>query len=386
MTAGLTGVGSRSAANFSDLIPNIGENARIYLRPIGLSRALESGRAEGDAPFGWRLCGGDAVFDRCQVLIRDGDEVSTVTAHLAQVLDWSERQGAAHRDRITRLAHRLVVKRQPFAGLALDRPRIMGVINVTPDSFSDGGAFLDPRSAIRHGQALAAAGADILDIGGESTRPGATPVSQPDELGRVLPVIRGLAGADAVLSIDSRKAGVMAAALTAGAGIINDVTALSFDPQSLTVAAASKTPVILMHSRGDPATMQAAPRYIHAPLDVYDELEARIVLCERAGIPRGRIAVDPGIGFAKTTIHNVEILRTLSLFHGLGCAVVLGASRKSFIGRIIGADDPERRLAGSLAAASAALDQGIQILRVHDVEETRQLVEVWRELNKTVYA
>lgn len=386
MSTGLTVAGSPSAANFSDLIPNIGEGARIYLRPIGLERALESGRAEGGAPLGWRLAGGDAAFDRCQVLIRNGDEISTATASLKDILDWSERQGGVHRDRIAGLAHRLTVKRKPFAGLALDRPRIMGVINVTPDSFSDGGAFLDPRSAIRHGRALAAAGADILDIGGESTRPGATPVSQPDELGRVLPVIRGLAHADAVLSIDSRKAAVMAAALSAGACIINDVTALSFDPQSLTVAAESKAPVILMHSRGEPATMQDAPRYIHAPLDVYDELEARIVLCERAGISRGRIAIDPGIGFAKTSSHNVEILRALSLFHGLGCAMVLGASRKSFIGRIAGAGAPQDRLAGSLAAASAALDQGVQILRVHDVEETRQLVEVWRELNKTVYA
>ncbi len=384
MTAGLTVAGSRSAANFSDIIPDIGEGARIYLRPIGLSRALEAGGAEGEAGFGWRLCGGDTAFNRCQVLIRNGDEIYTATARLAEVLDWSERQGTAHRDRITRLAHSLTVKRQPFAGLALDRPRIMGVINVTPDSFSDGGAFLDPRSAIRHGQVLAAAGADILDIGGESTRPGAAPVSQQDELGRVLPVIRGLAHADAVLSIDSRKAAVMAAALTAGAGIINDVTALSFDPRSLSVAAESKAPVILMHSRGEPATMQAAPCYIHAPLDVYDELEARIVLCERAGISRGRIAVDPGIGFAKTASHNVEILRALSLFHGLGCAVVLGASRKSFIGRITGADDPQGRLAGSLAVASAALDQGVQILRVHDVEETRQMVEVWRALNTGV--
>ncbi len=381
MSAGLTVAGSRSAANFSDIIPDIGEGTRIYLRPIGLERALEAGDAEGKAGDGWRLSGGDAAFNRCQVLIRNGDEISTATAHLTEVLDWSERQGASHCGRITALAHRLVAKRQPFAGLALDRPRIIGVINYTPDSFSDGGAFLDPRSAIRHGRALAAAGADILDIGGESTRPGATPVSQPDELGRVLPVIRGLAGGDAVLSIDSRKAGVMAAALAAGAGIINDVTALSFDPESMTVAAESKACVILMHSRGEPATMQSAPRYIHAPLDVYDELEARIVSCERAGIPRGRIAVDPGIGFAKTVTHNVEILRSLSLFHGLGCAVVLGASRKSFIGRIAGVDDVGRRLAGSLAAASAALDQGVQILRVHDVEETRQLVEVWRRLN-----
>lgn len=376
MTAGLTVAGSRSVANFSDIIPNIGEGARIYLRPIGLERT------ESKTGDGWRLCD-DAAFDRCQVLVRDGDGISTAWAHLTEILDWSEHQGAAHRDRITQLLHCLVAKRQPFAGLGLDRPRIMGVINVTPDSFSDGGAFLEPQFAIRHGQSLAAAGADILDIGGESTRPGAAPVSQSDEIGRIVPVIRGLAVGDTVLSIDSRKAQVMAAALKAGATIINDVSALSFDPQSLTVAAESKAPVILMHSRGEPATMQAAPSYSHAPLDVYDELEARVACCERAGIPRGRIAVDPGIGFAKTVTHNVEILRSLSLFHGLGCAMVLGASRKSFIGRIAGADDPGRRLAGSLASASAALDQGVQIVRAHDVEETRQLVEVWRELNRS---
>ncbi len=375
MTAALTVAGSRTVANFSHMIPNIGDGARIYLRPIGLERG------QSKAAVGWRLCG-DAPFTRCQVLIRDADKVSTATADLKEVLDWSEHQGAAHRDRVARLVDCLVSRRPPFAGLALDRPRIMGVINVTPDSFSDGGAYLDAPSAIRHGQALARTGADILDIGGESTRPGAEAVSQPDEIGRVVPVIRGLASGGAVLSIDSRKAQVMAAALKAGATIINDVSALSFDPESMAVAAASKAPVILMHSRGEPATMQAAPDYIHAPLDVYDELEARIASCERAGIPRRRIAVDPGIGFAKTVTHNVDILRALTLFHGLGCAVVLGASRKSFIGHITGADDPACRLPGSLATASAALDQGVHILRAHDVEETRQLVDVWRELNR----
>lgn len=376
MTAGLTETDPPAAARFSDIVPDIAEGSRIYLRPIALVRPSEA--ASGDR---FRLAGGDAVFNRCQVLIRNGDKIFSAMAQVSEVLDWSQRQGTSHRDRITTVLDRLTARRRPFAGLSLDRPRIMGVINVTPDSFSDGGTYRKPRNAIRHGRALAAAGADILDIGGESTRPGASPVLEQDELDRILPVIRGLAGGDAVLSIDSRKPAVMAAALTAGARIINDVTALGFDPASVTVVAESKAPVILMHSRDEPGTMQEAPHYVHAPLDVYDELERRVEACERGGIPRERIAVDPGIGFAKTATHNVEILRALSLFHGLGCAMVLGASRKSFIGRIAGVEDPERRLPGSLAAASTALDQGVQILRVHDVEETHQMIEVWRALH-----
>lgn len=265
-----------------------------------------------------------------------------------------------------------------FAGLALSRPLIMGIINVTPDSFSDGGETADAAAAIVRGRAMIDAGAHILDIGGESTRPGADPVSIEDELDRVLPVIDGLAGAGAVLSVDTRHARIMKAAVDAGAVIINDVTALSGDPDSLDVAARSGASVILMHMQGEPRTMQADPHYDDAAKDVHAHLERRVGEVEAAGIERHRIAVDPGIGFGKTVDHNIDILRRLSLYRGLGCAVVLGLSRKTFIATLsAGGEPPKERVPGSIAAALAAVSRGAHILRVHDVAETRQALDVW---------
>jgi dihydropteroate synthase len=275
------------------------------------------------------------------------------------------------------LLHRLRRPRPAIADVALDRTRIMGVVNVTPDSFSDGGRYLAADAAIAHGLRLEAEGADILDIGGESTRPGAEPLGIEEECRRVLPVIEGLAARARVpLSIDTRNAEVMRRVVQSGARIINDVSALAHDPQSLEVAAATGVPVVLMHAQGDPRTMQRNPVYDDVVLDVYDVLEARIEACEKAGIPRERLVVDPGIGFGKTLAHNLALLGALSIFHGLGCAVLLGASRKSFIGKLTGAlaDD---RLPGSLAAALLGAAQGVQILRVHDVAATRQALAVW---------
>ena len=284
------------------------------------------------------------------------------------------------RARIKTLIDRISGSRLPFAGLALDRPRIMGIVNVTPDSFSDGGQFVVPEAAIAHGRALRAAGADILDIGGESTRPGAVPVSADDELKRVIPVIAGLQDCGVPLSIDTRRAAVMAAALDAGAAIVNDVSALTHDPDSPALAARCRAPVVLMHMQGEPATMQADPRYDYAPLDVFDYLEVRIAACVAAGIAPANIAVDPGIGFGKSVKHNLEILRRLSLFHGLGVPILLGASRKGFIGRLSPGESADRRLPGSLAAALAGVAQGVQILRVHDVAETAQALAVWQAI------
>lgn len=264
-----------------------------------------------------------------------------------------------------------------FAGLALSRPLIMGIINITPDSFSDGGETADAARAIDRGRAMIAAGADILDIGGESTRPGADPVSVDDEMDRVLPVIEGLVGEGAVLSVDTRRARVMEAATAAGAAIINDVTALSGDPDSLSVAARSGASVVLMHMQGEPRTMQADPHYNDAAMDVHAYLERRIGAAEAAGIERRHIAVDPGIGFGKTVDHTVDILRRLSLYRGLGCPLVVGLSRKSFIAALGDGAAPKERLAGSLAGALAAVSRGAHILRVHDVAETRQALDVW---------
>jgi dihydropteroate synthase len=247
---------------------------------------------------------------------------------------------------------------------------------VTPDSFSDGGAHADAASAIAHGVALAEAGADIIDVGGESTRPGATPVDPSEEAKRVLPVVTALAERGLCVSIDTRHAAVMSAAIAAGARIVNDVTALSGDSEALGVVARSQASVILMHMQGDPRTMQANPTYTWAPGDVYDWLAARVAACRAAAIAMARIAVDPGLGFGKTAAHSREVLDHVALFHGLGCAIAIGASRKSFLGALKPGEGPAARLPGSLAAALHAAGQGVQIIRVHDVAETRQALAV----------
>lgn len=263
--------------------------------------------------------------------------------------------------------------------LKLDRPRIMGIVNVTPDSFADGGSHLTAESAIAHALKLEEEGADILDIGGESTRPGAEPVSLGEELRRVMPVIEGLVGRTrARLSIDTRKAEVMRRAALAGVHILNDISALQHDAMSMRVAAETRLPVVLMHAQGDPRTMQRDPKYDNVLLDVYDVLEARVEACLRAGISRDRLIIDPGIGFGKAAAHNLELLSGLSLLHGLGVPLMLGASRKSFIGALTGAVDPTDRVPGSVAAALAGAMQGAHILRVHDVAATRQALIIWQ--------
>ncbi|MEE9139585.1 MAG: dihydropteroate synthase [Alphaproteobacteria bacterium] len=363
------------AASFADT------SAKLYLRPLALvsGEAAEAAIAAGEAR---RLAGGRLAFTICEVTFRDGGRAESVLAAVADLLDWvpsrDDETAARVRDRLEAIA----APRPPFAGLPLDcapgrGPLVMGIVNVTPDSFSDGGQWLDPEAAVDHGKGLLEAGADIVDVGGESSRPGAEPVAEDEELRRVLPVVRGLASAGALVSIDTRHARVMAAALEAGARIINDVTALTGDANSLQVAASSGAPVVLMHMQGEPRTMQDDPAYDDAPLDIYDYLEDRVGVCAAAGLTRTRIAVDPGIGFGKTPRHNSEILGRLSLYHGLGCGLLLGASRKRFVAGFSRGEPPEKRLPGSLAAGLAALDQGVQILRVHDVAETRQAIAVW---------
>jgi len=253
----------------------------------------------------------------------------------------------------------------------------MGIVNVTPDSFSDGGETFEAADAVARGRAMAGAGADILDIGGESSRPGAAPISEDEERRRVLPVIEALAAEGMVVSIDSRHAGVIADALVAGARIVNDVTALTGDPKSIEVVAAGEASVILMHMRGEPLTMQDDPLYNDAPAEVRDYLSNRVADCQAAGIPRHRIAVDPGIGFGKTLDHNLQIMKRWGILHEIGCAVVLGASRKSFIGKLTGQFEAQERVPGSLATALAARARGAQIFRVHDVSETRQALTIF---------
>ncbi|WP_207102850.1 dihydropteroate synthase [Paracoccus shandongensis] len=271
---------------------------------------------------------------------------------------------------------RLTAPRPALAGLSLDRPRVMGIVNATPDSFSDGGAY-DPAG---HGRQLIHEGADLLDIGGESTRPGAAEVPVADEIARITPAIRALSGS-APVSVDTRKAPVALAALEAGAAMVNDVSGFDFDPALPPLVAQAQVPVCLMHARGLPATMQDDPCYDDVLLDVYDALEARIRRAEAAGIPRAHIVVDPGIGFGKTQAHNLAILRRISLYHGLGCAILLGVSRKRFIGTIGKAEDPADRSPGTLALTLAAVAQGVQVHRVHDVRGLVQGLRLWQAVN-----
>ena len=272
--------------------------------------------------------------------------------------------------------------RAAIAGLPPDRTAVMGILNVTPDSFSDGGRHAAAPAAVAAAHAMAAAGADIIDVGAESTRPRAAVVDLATEQARLAAVLPGLAGLH--WSIDTRKAAVMDQALGAGAALVNDVSALGHDPAALALVAARGCPVVLMHAQGSPATMQEAPTYGDALLDVYDWLAARIAMCEAAGIARDRIIADPGIGFGKNLAHNLALLRGLTLFHGLGVPLLLGASRKQLIARIAaGSADvaPEQRLPGSLALALHAAACGVQVVRVHDVPETVQALQVWRAAN-----
>ncbi len=346
--------------------------ARLYLRPLGL----------GDDSFGpdsRLLAGGPLRFDRAEVILRREDRSERAVATLPEIGSWcrSHDLAPAFEERLAAVcAPRTLPGREPQS--RDPAPLVMGIINVTPDSFSDGGDFYDAGLAIEHGLGLIDQGAEILDVGGESTRPGAEPVSPEEQIRRVIPVVEALTAAGATVSIDTRHAAVMRAALDVGATIINDVTALTGDPDSLAVVVESRAPVVLMHMKGEPHSMQAAPGYADAPLDVYDYLAQRVEACVAAGISRDRITVDPGIGFGKTVDHNAEILRHTALFHGLGCPILIGVSRKSFIGVLSRGEPAKERLGGSLAAGLVALSQGAQMLRMHDIAQTRQAVKVWR--------
>ena len=341
-----------------------------YLRPTGFV----------DAPFGHdgkvaRLAGGLQFFASVEILNAEGGAELVPVAGIEDRLDEAQQ----------RVWQRLTSPRAPLTlgerVVRLDQPQVVGIVNVTPDSFSDAGVNADAETAIAAGHDMAAAGAAIVDVGGESTRPGAKPVWEGDEAARILPVIRRLAAAGVAVSVDTRKALVMEQALAAGAGLVNDVSGLTWDPRALEVAAKSACPIVLMHHKGQPETMQDDPRYDRPVLlEIYDWLEARIAACEAAGIGRDKIVVDPGFGFGKNLQHNLQVMNGLALLHGLGCAVMLGASRKRTIGALAGEAPADRRLPGSLAFALQAAGQGVQLLRVHDVPETVQALRVWRGL------
>jgi dihydropteroate synthase len=340
-----------------------------YLIPQGLITGAAAQQAVAAGQAQW-LAGDTRAFSVLSALTRQADGTGQ-----RRILDLA----TARQDYPAQLAS-LSIAPASWAGFDLARPLIMGIVNVTPDSFSDGGDHSNTTDAIRFAEALLTAGADILDIGGESTRPGSAPVSVEEEIRRVTPVIRHLAAKGARVSVDTRHAAVMSAATDAGAGIINDVTALTGDPASQLAAAKSGAELVLMHMQGEPQTMQQAPHYADVTLDLLDYFAARLADLQAIGVPRHRVSLDPGIGFGKNDAHNMRLMQELAAFHCFGCPLTLGVSRKSFIGRLSRKEPPKQRLSGSLAAGLAGLARGAQILRVHDVDETRQAIAIWQAI------
>ena len=346
---------------------------RTFLRPTGFV----------DSPFGFdgqvaRLAGGLNWFSAVEIIHwdlnrRTGTELVSV-AEMERRLDDST---AAKWQALTSPRAPLQLGERT---IRLDQPQVMGIVNATPDSFSDGGKFEQSGDAADAGADMAACGAAIIDVGGESTRPGAKPVWEGDEIERVVPVVRQLSAGGAAVSIDTRKAEVMKAAVGAGARLINDVSGLTYDPLAAQTVASLGVPVVLMHHQGAPETMQQDPRYTDVLIEVYEWLEARIEAAVAAGIDRSRILIDPGFGFGKNVGHNLELMNGLAMLHSLGCPIVLGASRKRTIGALSNEAPADQRLGGSIAFALKAVEQGAQIIRVHDVPETVQALKVWRGL------
>ena len=346
---------------------------RILIRPTAFV----------DSPFGHdgkvaRLAGGLNWFAGVELIRVEGDK--RVAAELLPVEGIERRFDedlAAQWEALTGARRPLQLGERT---IRLDQPQVMGIVNITPDSFSDGGQFADSASAADAGADMASEGAAIVDVGGESTRPGASLVWEDDEIERAIPVIKRLAAGGGAISADTRKADVMTAALEAGARMINDVSALTYDDRSASVIAAAGVPVVLMHHKGAPETMQDDPRYDDVLVEVYSWLEERIQTAVEAGIKRECILIDPGFGFGKNVAHNLELMNGLALFHSLGCPVVVGASRKRTIGALSGEAPADQRLGGSIAFALKAAEQGAQLLRVHDVPETVQALRIWRGL------
>ena len=334
-----------------------------------------------DSPFGHdgkvaRLAGGMNWFAAVELIGVDGNKrVSTELVSVEGIENRFDEDLAAQWKALTAARPALQLGERT---IRLDQPQVMGIVNATPDSFSDGGQFADASAAASAGAEMAGEGAAIVDVGGESTRPGAKPIWEGDEIERIVPVIRQLSRGGVAVSVDTRKSDVMMAALEAGARMINEVSALTYDDRSPGVIAAAGVPVVLMHHKGPPESMQDDPRYDDVLVEVYLWLEERIAAAEEAGIARDKILIDPGFGFGKKLAHNLELMNGLSIFHSLGCPIVIGASRKRTVGALSGEAAVDRRLGGSIAFALKAVEQGVQLVRVHDVFETVQALRVWR--------
>lgn len=367
--------------------PSIPADARLYLRPTWFVRS-PIGLPDGSVA---RMGNGLLWFQGYELTARkDGQRLARVTIPVAEFADAVAALPDALAGRAQCLATNISAQRQPLVlgerTIRFDAPQVMAILNITPDSFSDGGKHMDdPQAAADAGFAMAAAGASLIDVGGESTRPRAPRIWEGDEIARVVPVIEKLAGAGVPMSIDTRKAAVMEAALAAGAGVVNDVSALRHDPRAMDVVVAAGCPVVLMHAPSagdDPHDLSGLGQggYGDVVADVFDMLEARVEACLAAGIPREKIMVDPGLGFGKSLGDNLALVNGLAAFQGLGVPLLFAGSRKRLIGALSNEAPAPERLGGSVALAFRAAELGAQMVRVHDVRESVQALHLWRGL------
>jgi len=333
--------------------------SKNYYRPIIIKSPKGSKRS-------YKLAGGWAFFENVEVIQRNGKPKIIKAENLPK-----------------KVLHNLTIKRQSLFNLSFSSPHVMGILNVTPDSFSDGGKYSELECAFEEFTKMMNYGAAIIDIGGESTRPGADPITVSEEISRISPILEKIrsSGIDLPISVDTRKSEVWDISKQLGADMLNDISSLSYDKEMKKLVVTQNIPICVMHSKGVPKSMNSEAVYDNVLLDVYDFLENVVEDCVELGISKNNIIVDPGIGFAKTLEHNLTLLRGLSIFHSLGCPILIGASRKRFIKTIGLQDDPLKISAGSVAVALEAISQGVQILRVHDVFETVQALRLWKSIN-----
>ena len=353
------------------MLKNILPNDKIYIAPQALNLGNNSKL---------RLGGSNLYFEHFKVFVRKNSKTLTCDIPYKNLLDWAKNNNRI--SEIEEKIHLILSKRDSLHGVSFSSPSVMGVVNVTPDSFFDGGEYYLHKNAIIHGEILAKQGASIIDIGGQSTRPGSESISYNEERKRVISVIENLSDRF-LISVDTNKSKIMRDAINAGAKIINDITSLSNDKDSVKEISSTQCGLILMHSQGAPKIMQQNPQYNDVILDIFDYFEERIKFCEQHGIDRSRLIIDPGIGFGKNDNHLRRLMKHISIFHGFGCPILLGSSRKSFIGRWSKKEKEEDRLGGSIASVLWSLSQGVQMYRVHDVKQTLQALNIWTHIAET---
>ncbi|PPR78952.1 MAG: Dihydropteroate synthase [Alphaproteobacteria bacterium MarineAlpha2_Bin1] len=353
------------------MLNNILPNDNIYLAPQGFNLGQSNALTLGSSELNFKIF---------KIFIRRNLKTFSFDLPFENLLDWAKENKRS--EEIEEKIHLILSKRMSLHGISFNSPSVMGVVNVTPDSFSDGGEFYLHKNAISHGENLVKHGASIIDIGGQSTRPGSESISNYEESRRIISVIDKLSKKN-LISVDTNKSQIMREAIMAGAKIINDISSLTNDKDSVKEIRSTPCGLILMHSQGIPKNMQENPKYNDVILDIFDYFEERIKFCEKHGIDRSRLIIDPGIGFGKTDYHLRRIMKYISIFHSLGCPILLGYSRKSFIARWSKLENEKDRLGGSIASVLWSLSQGIQMYRVHDVKETLQAISIWMHIIET---